>query len=394
MLSVAQAVTELRRHSRTLAEPEDSTLHESLGRVLAEDITAPVDVPPADNSAMDGYAFRQRDWPGAADALPVSQRIAAGQPPGPLNPGTAARIFTGAEIPPGADTVVMQEHCDRGDAGVVIQKCPPPGANIRPRAQDIHAGQQVLTAGQRLRAQELGLIASLGIASFQTRRPLKVAIISNGSELVEPGGAVRPGQIFNSNRYMLEGLVKNWGFEPLDFGIAPDDPDAIREILEQAGHDADVIVSSGGVSVGEEDYIKDVVQSLGGIDLWKVRIKPGKPFAFGNVHGTPFLGLPGNPSSVLVTCMVIARPFLFDCQGIAQVDVEPVRMTAMFDHAGSKREEYLRARSVNGVVECYPQQSSGVLLSTVWGDGMVVQGEGQDIHSGDMVDFIPYALLS
>lgn len=394
MISVFEAIAQLRRESRILVEPLDTGLHDALGRVLAEDLVAPIDVPPADNSAMDGFALRHADWRDDHGTLPLSQRIAAGVPPAPLEPGTAARIFTGAEIPAGADTVVMQEHCEYDESAVTIRELPREGANIRPRAQDVHTGQRVLSAGQRLRPQELGLIASLGIASCKTLRPLKVAIISNGSELVEPGGTAGPGQIFNSNRYLLQGLLRAWGFEALDFGIAPDDPGKIRDILVQAGSKADVIISSGGVSVGEEDHVKAVVESLGGIDLWKVSIKPGKPFAFGHVGGTPFMGLPGNPSSVLVTCLIIARPYLFDCQGIDAPELQPVIKKACFSHRASSREEYLRARAVGDGVECFPRQSSGILLSTVWGDGLVVQRAGRDIREGDPVEFIPYTFLT
>ncbi len=393
MHTVSEAVAELRSASRLLVAAQSTPLAECTGRVLAQDITAPIDVPPADNSAMDGYAFRYADWAGPGQPLPLSQRIVAGIAPPALAPGTAARIFTGAEIPPGADTVVMQEYCTADSSSVLIQESPAIGANIRRRAQDIERGQCVLEAGQRIRPQDAGLIASLGIAQIQCYRRLKVAVMSNGSELVEPGDAVQPGQIYNSNRYLLSALMKAWGFEVLDLGIVSDDPQEIRERLIEAGRNADVIISSGGVSVGEEDHIRDVVDSLGGIDLWKVSIKPGKPFAFGNVHGTPFLGLPGNPSSVLVTCLVIARPFLFACQGIASSEVYPLRKAALFDHKGSPRTEYLRVRSTGAGLECYPRQSSDILLSTVWGDGLAVQHAGQDIRQGDELDFLPYALL-
>lgn len=394
MLSVEKAIAELLQSCRVLAEPVPTRLGQALGRVLAQDITAGIDVPPADNSAMDGYAFRHAEWPGLERILPLSQRIPAGLRPPALTPGTAARIFTGAEVPEGADTVVMQEHCRAVGEGVVIEKCPLEGANIRRLGQDIRCGQQVLARGRRLEPQTLGLVASLGIAEFDTFRPLRVAVISNGSELVEPGEAVKPGQIYNSNRYMLSGLVRRWGFELCDYGIAPDDPFAIRDLLARAAAETDVILSSGGVSVGEEDHIKDVVEDLGSIDLWKVAIKPGKPFAFGRVGKTPFLGLPGNPSSVLVTALIIARPYLMTCQGLSNAAVVPVRKRAMFSSRGGPRQVYLRAKSVADGVECHPRQSSGVLMSTVWGDGLVVQAPGQDIAEGDEVDFIPYALLA
>jgi molybdopterin molybdotransferase len=394
MFSVDHAIAELLAQARPLAEPQPTALGDALGRILAEDVRAAIDVPPADNSAMDGYAFRHGDWPGEGQSLPVSQRIPAGIDPEPLMPGTAARIFTGAHVPPGADTVVMQEHCQAGEGDVVIQKCPVPGANIRPRAQDIAAGDVVLKAGTRLNAQALGLLASIGIAEVGARRPLRVAVLSNGSELVEPGRPVEPGQIYNSNRYLLAGLMQGWGFELVDCGIATDQPEDIRDVLQQAAGETDVIVSSGGVSVGEEDHIKNVVAELGAIDLWKVAIKPGKPFAFGRVGDTPFLGLPGNPSSVLVTALIVARPYLFACQGDASGPVDPIRKTAKFDVAGCPRQTYLRARSVGDGVECHPRQSSGVLMSAVWGDGLVVQPPNRDIKAGDEVAFLPYALLT
>lgn len=393
MHSVEQAVAELRAQARLLVGVEDCALENALGRVLAENLTAPIDVPPADNSAMDGYAVRQAEWPGASEPLPVSQRIPAGVSPAALEAGTAARIFTGAEIPEGADTVVMQEDCTESGEGVLISGLPPRGAHIRRRAQDVAAGQTVLHSGARLRAQDVGVAASLGIASLRVYRPLKVAILSNGSELVEPGRETGPGQIYNSNRYILGGLAKAWGFEVLDLGIAPDDPGVIRKLFERAAGEADVIVSSGGVSVGEEDHVRDVVAELGAIGLWKVSIKPGKPFAFGHVHGTPFLGLPGNPSSVMVTCLVVARPYLFDCQGIARHEVTPLKMPALFDRAPAGRTEYLRVKYTLEGLECHPQQSSGALLSTVWGDGLAIQPEASAINRGDHLDYLPYSIL-
>jgi molybdopterin molybdotransferase len=393
MHSVDEAVSELLNHCHLLAENETTRLSEVLGRVLAEDVVAGINVPPADNSAMDGYAFRHSDWTDKDQQIPVSQRIPAGISPPPLQPGTAARIFTGAEIPQGADTVVMQEHCQAGDDAVVIQRLPEPGKNIRRRAQDVAVGQTVLTAGSRIRPQDAGLIASLGIDRTPTFRPLKVAVMSNGSELVEPGERVEDGQIYNSNRYLLSGLMNAWGFNVIDMGIAPDDPQTIRETLLEAAASADIIVSSGGVSVGEEDHIKDIVEELGGLDLWKVSIKPGKPFAFGNVDGTPFLGLPGNPSSVLVTCLIIARPFLLRSQGIGDVEVTPLSVPARFARKEAFRTEYLRVKNTRAGLECFPQQSSGVLLSTVWGDGLAVHAEGRIIQDGDVIDYLPYSFL-
>lgn len=394
MISVAEAHERLRRHNRVRVDDESVDLKVCLGRVLAADVVSSIDVPPADNSAMDGYALRRADWVAADHALQISQRITAGKPPAPLKPGTAARIFTGAETPAGADVVVMQEKCRADGNHVFIETVGDAGANIRPRGQDIRQGGTVLFKGHRLRAQDLGLIASLGTARIDVRRRLKVAIISTGEELVEPGNPLKPGQIYNSNRYMLQALLEGWGFEVVDFGITADDPPIISDVMSEASRKADVIITTGGVSVGEEDHVKAVVESLGHIDLWRVAIKPGKPFAFGNVSGTPFLGLPGNPVSAFVTALVIARPYLFDCQGVSHPDIVPIREVALFDKKGSFRQEYLRVRSTADGVEMFEKQSSGVLYSTSWGDGFVVQKPDEDICKGERVDVIPFVLFN
>ena len=394
MITVHEAHDRLRSNNRIRVDDESVDLKDCLGRVLAADVVSSIDVPPADNSAMDGYALRREDWSGPDHALEISQRITAGMPPAPLTPGTAARIFTGAETPEGADVVVMQEKCKVDANQVYIDDVGNIGANIRPRGQDIRQGGTVLQKGHRLRAQDLGLIASLGIATVKVRCRLKVAIISTGEELVEPGIPLKPGQIYNSNRYMLQALLEGWGFDVLDFGITADDPQIISGTLSEASREADAIVTTGGVSVGEEDHVKAVVESLGHIDLWRVAIKPGKPFAFGDVLGTPFLGLPGNPVSAFVTALVIARPYLFDCQGVSHSEIVPLRETALFDKKGSFRQEYLRVRSTAGGVEMFEKQSSGVLYSTSWGDGFVVQKTDEDIHVGDRVDVIPFLLFN
>jgi len=394
MISVADAIGRLRSSRRFLAGTETVALADCMGRVLASDIVSAIDVPPADNSAMDGYAIKRADWHGPERPLEISQRIVAGSPPARLAPGTAARIFTGAETPAGADVVVMQENCRTDGRQVWIDSVGEAGANIRPRGNDIPRGATVLEAGQRLRAQDLGLVASLGIDCCEVRQRLKVAVISTGAELVEPGGRLGPGQIYNSNRYLLQALLDNWGFETVDFGITADDPGMIAGVMREASRRADVLITTGGVSVGEEDHVKAVVESLGQIDLWRVAIKPGKPFAFGDVLGTPFLGLPGNPVSAFVTALVIARPFLFDCQGIRHGDIAPLRLTALFGKKGSIRQEYLRVRMTPGGVETYKTQSSGVLFSTSWGDALAVQKPGQDIHEGEFVDVIPYVLFN
>ena len=393
MISVPKALERLGRNCKVLANAETLVLKQCLGRVLAKDIVSEIDVPPADNSAMDGYALRLEDWIGPEDALEISQYITAGTPPEPLTEGTVARIFTGAEIPDGANIVVMQERCEADEDLVLIKSVREEGANIRRKAQDISQGATVLEKGHRLRAQDVGLIASLGVARVEVMERLKVAIISTGEELKEPGEVVAAGQIYNSNRYMLEALLDGWGFEVMDFGITADDPIIIADVMSEASEKADVIITTGGVSVGDEDHVKAVVESLGHIDLWRIAIKPGKPFAFGEVKGTPFLGLPGNPVSAFVTALIVARPYLFDCQGASQTDIIPLQQTALFEQKGCDRQVYLRVRSTVDGVEIFEQQSSGVLYSTSWGDGLVVQQPGEDIKNGGTVDVIPYGLF-
>ena len=394
MLSVNEAIATLLEGSNRLVKSEDVSLDQAAGRTLASDIIAPIDVPPADNSAMDGYAIRCADWQDPDTGIPIGQRITAGMVPDSLGPASAARIFTGAEVPHGADTVVMQEHCEESDRQVRILKLPAQGANIRRRGQDLSTGQRVLSAGQRLRPQDLGLAASLGIAAVPVFRRLRVAVMSTGDELREPGEKIQPGQIYNSNRYTMKAQLAAWGFDVLDMGVARDDPAVVREMMSRAAEQADVIITSGGVSVGEEDHVKAVVESLGSIDLWRMAIKPGKPFAFGQVRGTPFIGLPGNPVSVFVTLLVVARPYLFACQGVSGTALVAARHTARFEKKGSMREDYLRVRATDTGVELFPKMSSGILYSTTWGDGLVRQRVGEDIAEGGQVDFLPYAMFN
>ena len=391
MISVNEAINTLLAGSHRLVETETVPLGSARGRTLAADLASPLDVPPADNSAMDGYALRHADWPGPESELPIGLRITAGTAPGELAPGKAARIFTGAEVPQGADTVVMQENCEGTDTTVRILELPARGANIRPRGQDVKLGQTVLRAGQRLRPQEVGLAASLGAPELPVFKRLRVAVLSTGDELVEPGSEAGPGQIYNSNRYTMNAQLAAWGFEVIDLGVARDDFEAVRSRMLEAAEAADVIVTSGGVSVGEEDHVKAVVASLGSLDLWRISVKPGKPFAFGQVRGTPFLGLPGNPVSVFVTLLVIARSYLFACQGISDRSVQALPAKALFSRKRTMREDYMRARLAEAGVELYPNQSSGALFSTSWADGLVRQSTGTEIREGDTVDYLPFA---
>jgi molybdopterin molybdotransferase len=394
MLSVNEAINTLLENCSRLVDSENIRLMEAARRTLASDIIAPIDVPPADNSAMDGYAIYFSDRVDAETAIPLSQRITAGSVPAALARGSAARIFTGAEVPEGADTVVMQEHCSEENGVVKILKSPAQGANIRRRGQDLSTGQKVLCAGHRLRPQDLGLAASLGMAEVPVYRRLKVAVMSTGDELREPGEPIQPGQIYNSNRYTMKSQLETWGFEVIDLGVARDDPGIVREMMLDAAGQADVIITSGGVSVGEEDHVKAVVRDLGAINLWRIAVKPGKPFAFGRIQETPFIGLPGNPVSVFVTLLVIARPYLFACQGIADTSLHAVRHAARFSRKLSQREDYLRVRSGDAGVELFSNLSSGVLFSTTWGDGLVRQAAGTEILEGSLVDFLPYAVFN
>lgn len=397
MLKVSAAIAKLVAEAQPIAERrrhciEKIPIEQSLGRLLATDLIADMDVPPAANSAMDGYAFCRNDAIQCNFVLPISQRISAGTPPQPLEPNTAARIFTGAEIPPGADTVAMQEDCTEDNGRVIIKGIVDMGANVRHQGQDIQLGQVVLKAGTPIRAQEMGLIASLGISAIEVYQPLKVAIFSTGDELVEPGTPLQSGQIYNSNRATLIGLLQTLGIQVVDLGTVADCLESTERVLQQAADQADIVLSAGGVSVGEEDYVKAAVSNIGKLDFWKVAIKPGKPLAFGYVHKKPFIGLPGNPASVFVTFMILVRPFLQACQGSHWVPQPLVTSVALFRRAGEKREVYLRARLQQNGVEIYPNQSSGVLSSACWGDVFVVQQSGQSIEKGDRVDILPYRI--
>jgi molybdopterin molybdotransferase len=370
-------------------------LLKALGCVLASDVISSIAVPGDDNSAMDGYALRAVD---AHQQLSVSQRIPAGSIGAQLKPGTAARIFTGAAIPPGADAVVMQENCELTDGHIAISGSVVAGQHIRPRGQDIRSGSVVLCAGRRLRPQDLGLLASVGTAQVSVYKPLKVAILSTGDELVDPANtgedkALPSGQIYNSNRYTLAGLLTGLNVEVVDGGIIPDDPNATSRALQSAADAADCVICSGGVSVGEEDHVKSQVEKLGRLDLWKLAIKPGKPLAFGSIGETPFFGLPGNPTSVFVTFCLVARPFLQKLQGLAEP--APIKLEALATFNSGKpggRQEYRRVTVQNGeaglVASDYDNQSSGVLSSVSHSNAFAVIPAGEVVTEGCQVEVI------
>lgn len=398
LLNVDETLNRLLAKVRAVTDIETVATPNALGRVLAEAQISTLDVPPADNSGMDGYAFALADLP-ADGWLPVEQRQCAGDPLGDLIRGSAARIFTGALVPRGADTVIAQEHCEIAAGRVRLPLDAKRGANIRRRGEDITTGAAILAQGTRLRPQELGMAATMGSARLPVYRRLRVAVFSTGDELAPLGEPLRSGQIYDSNRYALIGLLQTVGCEVIDLGRVSDDFADTTQVLQQAAQQADVIITSGGVSVGEEDYVKAAVEQLGEIDLWRIAIKPGKPLAFGRVGETPFFGLPGNPVASYITFCIFVRPFLLRMQGMN--DAMPLRLSVpaqfVWPKAG-KRREFVRARLVTDAhgqqgVTLYPNQGSGVLSSVVWGNGLAIIPEGHTVQPGDIVSFLPFSDL-
>jgi molybdopterin molybdotransferase len=394
------ALAELLSHATVLEGVETVSCFDADGRVLAQDLVSELQVPPQDNSSMDGYAVRRADLGALPCSLPVSQRIPAGTSAQALLPGTAARIFTGAPIPEGADAVLMQEECELLEGNLVrLQTLPPEGQWIRRAGEDVTRGAVVLARGQRLNPAALGLAASIGLVQLLVARRPRVALFSTGDELVMPGDVapadMPPGAIYNSNRFFLRALLLRLGCEVSDLGIVPDRLEATREALAAAAQSHDLILTSGGVSVGEEDHIKPAVQALGSLDLWQIAIKPGKPFAYGRVAQAHFIGLPGNPVSSFVTFLLLVRPFILRLQGVVDVAPKTVAMSAHFTWPrADKRREFLRVcRNAAGGLDLFANQSSGVLTSAVWGDGLVDNPPGQVIAPGDTVRFLSFAEL-
>jgi len=398
MISADEALSFLLARAQPTNKTERIATTDALGRVLAERQTSAINVPPLDNSAMDGYAVRFADLvSNGATRLRVTQRIPAGTVGQPLGVGCAARIFTGAPVPAGCDAVVMQENCSAEGDMVTINRAPRMGENIRRAGEDITVEAEVLPAGIRLRPQEMGLAASVGIAALPVYRKLKVATFFTGNEIVMPGEPLKPGHIYNSNRFVLVGLLQALDCDIVDLGIVPDSFAATVKVLEEAATRADLIITSGGVSVGEEDHVKTAVESVGVLDLWKIAIKPGKPLAFGTVGNTPFIGLPGNPVSAFVTFCLFVRPFILRSQGVTSTAPQVFSLKADFDWPKpDKRREFLRARlhmADDGMVsaQLYPNQGSGVLTSTTWADGLVEVAESTPIRRGETVKFLPFS---
>ena len=405
MLTAQQALDHLLSNAVTVNESEKVNTQAALGRVLAEDVKSLVDVPPLDNTSMDGYAVRCADTVTPGQTLRIAQRIPAGSIGTQLEPGTAARIFTGAPVPPGADAVVMQEDCTVGDQPdqVTINVAPTSGQWIRRSGEDLTTGKTCLTAGTFLRPQELGVAASAGLTHLNVKRRVKVAAFFTGDELALPGEPLKPGGIYNSNRDTLLACLKSLGCDATDLGIVPDRLDATREALRKASKDHDLIITSGGVSVGEEDHIKPAVTAEGRLDLWQIAIKPGKPLAFGAVRKSSepkdgeawFVGLPGNPVSSFVTFLLFVRPFILKLQGREAKHLQSYLMRADFDWLkADRRNEFLRVKiNDQGGLDLYPNQSSGVLTSASWGDGLVDCPPNQPIKSGELVKYIPFDAL-
>ncbi|WP_414695933.1 gephyrin-like molybdotransferase Glp [Paraburkholderia sp.] len=404
MISTADALATLLAAAKPLAPTETLSTFDALNRVLAAEVVSPLDVPPMNTSAMDGYAVRVADLAQGGRRLPVSQRIPAGHAPQPLAAGTAARIFTGASVPPGADAVVMQEQTESADGEVTILHNPKAGEWITAQGADIKKDSVILPVGTRLSPAALGLAASVGCATLTVTRRVKVAVFFTGDELTMPGEPLKPGAIYNSNRFTLTGLLRNLGCEVTDYGIVPDRLDVTRETLRDAAAKHDLILTSGGVSVGEEDHVKPAVEAEGRIDMWQIAMKPGKPLAFGAVRRPQgsdadgeafFIGLPGNPVSSFVTFLLFVRPFLLRLAGVAHVSPRALSLRADFSqNKADRRNEFLRAR-VNsaGGLDLFSNQSSAVLTSTVWGDGIIDNPPNHAISAGETVRFIPFTEL-
>lgn len=400
LIPLETALETLLSQARAVIETETVDLNNALGRVLAQDIHSQIDVPSFNASAMDGYAISSADIVGGITPLPISQRIAAGQQPSAsLAQGSVARIFTGAPLPEGADTVIMQEGCRLADNLVTLPEQIEPGQFVRAKGSHVSYGAAILAKGTKLGAAEIGLAASTGIDRVVVYRRLKVALLTTGDELIAPGETLKPGQIYNANQYLLTNMLTAINCEVTSIGPVIDDATAIKAALEQAAQGCDVIISSGGVSVGEEDHVKAVVEDLGKLDLWRIRIKPGKPLAFGNVLGKPFIGLPGNPVSSFVTFCLFARPFILKSQGLTQTTARSYQVAADFEQSKpDNRREYKRVSLITNqegqlMARPYRSQDSATLMSTTNTDGLLCVPEGITFKRGEVLAFTPYSEL-
>lgn len=396
LISVDEAIEKILSSAVVLDESETIDILDGLNRVLADDVYSTINVPGYDNSAMDGYAVNSLDCETSGAILSVTQRIPAGQVGCKLERGNAARIFTGAPVPEGADAVVMQERCEQKGDDVVINESVSANNNVRFAGEDIAKDSVILKSGTRLRAQELGLLASIGLAELKVKRKLKVATFFTGDEIVSPGQPLAPGQIYNSNRYTIRGLLQAMDCEVIDLGIVPDTLEATVKVLKEAAASAQLVITSGGVSVGEEDYVRIALEELGELSMWRIAMKPGKPVAFGKIDNALFMGLPGNPVSTFITAQIFAYPLVRKMQGESVSQQTPLTVKADFEWPAVKRQEYLRARiSMNDgdtSATIYPKQGSGVLSSACWSDGLVVVPVDVKINRGDSVSYLPFSL--
>ena len=395
LMSFEEGLSRLLAAAEPVLEEELIETLEAERRVLSETLYSPIALPRQDTAAMDGYAVRCADVAHLGVRLPVRQRIPAGSVGVPLEPGSAARIFTGAPLPEGADAVVMQERVEVEGEEVIFHHVPQPWESVRRAGSEIALGSEILTAGTRLSPQALGLAAAVGYATLPVRRRVRVALFSTGDELVMPGQPLGPGQIYNSNRYLLRALLKELGCLVEDYGVVPDRFEETRAALRRAADGADVVLTSGGVSVGEEDHVVAAVRQEGRLDLWKLAIKPGKPLAYGRLGAAHFLGLPGNPVSAFVTFVLFVRPFLLRLQGVREVVDPPLWVEAGFTRLkADPRREFLRARlDVRGRAVLHPDQGSAMLASLVWADGLVEVPPATPIREGDLVRYRPFARL-
>lgn len=390
LVNVEQALTTLLSYANPSEKTQLIAIEQSLGFVLAQDVISDINIPPKDNSSMDGYALNSADFLG--EPLKVSARISAGETSQMLKKNTAVRIFTGAQIPQGADSVIMQEECEQNQDSVEIFSLPVCGQNIRRQGEDIKQGDKILNKGYKIRPQDIGLLASVGVVNVSVYNKITVAILSTGNEIKNPGTSLKTGQIYNSNRYTLLGLLADMAVEVMDLGIIADDFTTTKNTLIEAANTADIIISTGGVSVGEEDHIKTALEEVGQLMMWRIRMKPGKPLAFGKIGKAFFMGLPGNPVSTFAVFNLFVRPFVAKFIGNTAYVQQQFLLTADFDWLQKgERREYLRASVKNNKVVIYPNQGSGVLSSTTWASGFCCIMENTCIKKGDLVAFIPFS---
>jgi molybdopterin molybdotransferase len=396
LIPLDKALTFLLEDAQENVANIDVPLSEALGGVLAAGQHAAINVPDFDNSAMDGYAVCTSDLDKPGCRLPLSQTIAAGHPGTALEKGTAARIFTGAPVPKGADAVVIQENTSAEEGQVAVMEIPAPGANIRLTGHDVAKGSEILRSGQRLRPQDLGLLAALGTASVTVKQPLKVAIINTGDEVVAPGQSLQPGQLYDSNSFTLEALLSGLGMHVMKKGIVDDSLTATQSALEKAAQEADCIITTGGVSVGDEDYVRQAIESLGQMALWKLAIKPGKPFSYGRIQDVPFFGLPGNPVAVFVTFVLLVRPYLLKMQGVVNLKLPTLSVKAGFNTTSTNsRQEFIRVRMNEDAqgeqeLEAYGNQGSSIMTSLSWADGLAEIPAGESVDKGQRLNYFPF----